>query len=71
MKDKLTTKGNVRSVVGATLTVNATIAAVRRLLATHQVVFPKQVEKAVKKVGGKNKPKPKAKLKTKPSITTS
>ncbi len=64
LKDKLTTKGNVRSVVGATLTVNATTAAVRRLLATHQVIFPKQVEKAKQKVGGKKKPK------TKPPITS-
>ncbi|MGK0154509.1 MAG: electron transport complex protein RnfG [Neolewinella sp.] len=70
LKDQLTTKGNVRSVIGATLTVNATIAAVRRILATHQLVFPKQVEpkpveKAKKKVGGKTKPK------TKPPVTTS
>jgi CelD/BcsL family acetyltransferase involved in cellulose biosynthesis len=64
LKDKLTTKGNVRSVVGATLTVNATTAAVRRLLATHQVIFPKQVEKAKQNVGGKKKPK------TKPPITS-
>tara|TARA_R110002072_G_scaffold121342_1_gene255022 strand:+ start:19773 stop:20348 length:576 start_codon:yes stop_codon:yes gene_type:complete len=60
LQDKLTTKGNVRSVVGATLTVNATIAAVRRILATHQLVFPKQVPKVVKKQkSGKGKPKAK------------
>ncbi|MFT4511708.1 MAG: electron transport complex protein RnfG [Planctomycetota bacterium] len=69
LKDKLTTKGKVRSVVGATLTVNATVAAVRRLLATHQVVFPKQVEKTVKKAV--KKAAKKVPGKTKPPITTS
>jgi hypothetical protein len=39
----LSVKKGVRTVVGATLTVNATVAAVRRILATHQVLFPKQV----------------------------
>ena len=65
LTDKLTTKGNVRRVVGATLTVNATVAAVRRILATHQLVFPKQVPKVAKKSGdGKTKPK------TKPNTLT-
>ena len=58
LTDKLTTKGSVRRVVGATLTVNATVAAVRRILATHQLVFPKQVPKVAKKSGdGQTKPK--------------
>jgi len=39
----LSTKGAIRSVAGSTLTVNATTAAVRRILATHQVLFPKPV----------------------------
>lgn len=43
LKDKLSTKGNIRGVVGSTLTVNATADAVRRILATHQVLFEKPV----------------------------
>lgn len=51
LDDKLSTKGKIRSVVGCTLTVNATLASVRRLLAVHQVVFagakPRQGPKQV------------------------
>lgn len=38
---KLSTKGSIGRVAGATLTVNATTAAVRRVLATHMVLFAK------------------------------
>lgn len=41
LSDQLSTKGVIRSVVGSTLTVNATTAAVRRILATHEVLNPK------------------------------
>jgi len=46
LKDKLSTKGAIRSVVGSTLTVNATTAAVRRILGTHQVLFGKPAPEA-------------------------
>lgn len=47
LDNKLSTKGSIRSVVGSTLTVNATTAAVRRVLATHQVLFAKPVRAKV------------------------
>jgi hypothetical protein len=48
LDSKLSTSGEVRSVVGATLTVNSTVAATRRILAVHQLLFPVQVVKANK-----------------------
>lgn len=39
---ELSTKRAVKSVAGATLTVEATVAAVRRVLATHATVYPDQ-----------------------------
>lgn len=60
LKDKLSTKGSITPVVGSTLTVNATANAVRRVLATHQVLFPKVVTPSptpvAQKVAGKGKP---------------
>ena len=66
LRDNLSTKGEINGVVGCTLTVNATIAAVKRILAKHQLVFPKQFAMA-KKLADKKKSKPKPK----PKITTS
>jgi hypothetical protein len=39
---ELSTKRAIRGVAGATLTVDATVAAVRQVLATHAVVYPGQ-----------------------------
>lgn len=65
LKDDLSTKGEIRGVVGCTLTVNATIAAVKRILAKHQLVFPEQFAKAqVSAEKKKSKGKPKAKITT-------
>ena len=50
LDSKLSTSCDVRSVAGATLTVNATVAATRRILAVHQLLFPEQVVKARKPV---------------------
>ena len=43
---EISVKRSIRSVAGATLTVNATVEAVRRTLATHMVVYPNQEKKA-------------------------
>lgn len=43
LTDELSTERAIRPVAGATLTVNATVAAVRRVLAVHRVVFPGEV----------------------------
>jgi len=42
---KLNTKREIVGVAGSTLTVNATIEAVRRILAAHMVLYPAQVAK--------------------------
>lgn len=42
---ELSTKRAIRGVAGATLTVDATVAAVRQVLATHAVVYPDQQPK--------------------------
>ena len=52
---KLSTKRDIVGVAGSTLTVNATIEAVRRILAAHMVLHPDQVARQKKK---KPKPKP-------------
>jgi hypothetical protein len=44
----LSTSRAIRSVAGSTLTVNATVAVTRRILAVHQLLFPKQVAKVRK-----------------------
>ena len=43
---EINTKRAIRSVAGSTLTVNATVEAVRRILAAHLVVYPQQAKKA-------------------------
>lgn len=46
---ELSTKQAIRGVAGATLTVEATVAAVRQVLATHAVIYPDQQPKPVPK----------------------
>lgn len=49
LDDKLTLKGGIRGVTGATLTARATTEAVRRVLALHQVLNSKDPEKGEEK----------------------
>jgi hypothetical protein len=53
---KLSTKRDIVGVAGSTLTVNATIEAVRRILAAHMVLHPDQVARQKKKKDPKPKP---------------
>ncbi|MCK5941766.1 MAG: FMN-binding protein [Planctomycetes bacterium] len=53
---ELSTKRAIRGVAGSTLTVNATVEAVRRVLAAHTVVYPEQVAKQRPERGGKRRP---------------
>ena len=56
LDDKLSTKRDIVGVTGSTLTVNATVQAVRRVLAAHMVLHPDQVRKPQKPPVGEPRP---------------
>ena len=56
LDDKLSTKREIVGVTGSTLTVNATVQAVRRVLAAHMVLHPEQVAKPRKQPVGERRP---------------
>jgi hypothetical protein len=68
---ELSTKQAIRGVAGATLTVEATVAAVRQVLATHAALYPDQQPKPAPapapKPESKSKPEPEKKSEPKPS----